>query len=102
MPYAMDEKQLPLELPKTDNFKPSGSGEGPLANLQDWINFAPRNKRDSRTMPTHASGALYYLRYMDPNHANTFADENALDYWGHVDVYIDSSEHADAHILYAC
>jgi leucyl-tRNA synthetase len=54
VPYAMKESELPLELPPSDNFKPSGNGEGPLANLQDWINFAPDLKRDSNTMPTHA------------------------------------------------
>ncbi|HNP08201.1 MAG TPA: class I tRNA ligase family protein, partial [Cyclobacteriaceae bacterium] len=67
MPYAMDEKDLPLELPDTNEFKSSGSGEGPLANLKDWINIGPNEKRDSNTMPTHAGAAWYFLRYMDPH-----------------------------------
>jgi leucyl-tRNA synthetase len=101
MPYAMEEKDLPLELPETDNFRPSGTGEGPLANLKDWIDFAPGKKRDSNTMPTHAGAAWYFLRYTDPKNDKAFADKKALDYWGQVDVYIGGSEHAVAHLLYA-
>ena len=101
IPYAMDVNFLPLQLPDSDNFKPSGTGEGPLANLKDWINFSPNKKRDSNTMPTHAGAAWYFLRYMDPHNENAFADKNALDYWNQVDVYIGGSEHAVAHLLYA-
>lgn len=101
MPYAMKESELPLELPPSNNFKPSGNGEGPLANLTDWINFSPDQKRDSNTMPTHAGAAWYFLRYMDPHNENAFADKKALDYWNQVDVYIGGSEHAVAHLLYS-
>jgi leucyl-tRNA synthetase len=101
MPYAMKESDLPLELPPSDNFKPSGNGEGPLANLTDWINFAADQKRDSNTMPTHAGAAWYFLRYMDPHNKTAFADPKALDYWNQVDVYIGGAEHAVAHLLYA-
>jgi leucyl-tRNA synthetase len=97
----MKDSELPLELPPSDNFKSAGNGEGPLANLKDWINFSPNAKRDSNTMPTHAGAAWYFLRYMDPHNANAFADKKALDYWGQVDVYIGGSEHAVAHLLYA-
>lgn len=101
MPYAMDEKDLPLELPDTNEFKSSGSGEGPLANLKDWINIGPNEKRDSNTMPTHAGAAWYFLRYMDPHNEKEFASKEALDYWNQVDVYVGGSEHAVAHLLYA-
>ena len=101
VPYAMKESELPLELPPSNNFKPSGNGEGPLANLKEWINFTPNAKRDSNTMPTHAGAAWYFLRYMDPHNTNAFADPKALDYWNQVDVYIGGSEHAVAHLLYA-
>jgi leucyl-tRNA synthetase len=101
MPYAMKESELPLQLPSSNNFKPSGTGEGPLANLSEWINFAPDQKRDSNTMPTHAGAAWYFLRYMDPHNQNAFADKKALDYWNQVDVYIGGSEHAVAHLLYS-
>ncbi len=101
IPYPMEEKDLPLELPDTSDFKPSGSGEGPLANLKDWINVEPGQKRDSNTMPTHAGAAWYFLRFMDPHNHKAFADRNALDYWNQVDVYIGGSEHAVAHLLYS-
>lgn len=101
MPYAMKDSELPLELPPSENFKSAGNGEGPLANLKDWINFAPGQKRDSNTMPTHAGAAWYFLRYMDPHNKNVFADKKALDYWQQVDVYIGGSEHAVAHLLYS-
>ncbi len=100
-PYAMDFKDLPLTLPDSDNFKPSGNGEGPLANLHDWIHFAPGQKRDSNTMPTHAGAAWYFLRYMDPHNTKEFASRESLDYWNQVDVYIGGSEHAVAHLLYS-
>lgn len=101
MPHAMKESELPLELPPLNNFKPSGTGEGPLANLPEWINFEPGKKHDSNTMPTHAGAAWYFLRYMDPHNTREFAGKEALDYWGQVDVYIGGSEHAVAHLLYA-
>jgi leucyl-tRNA synthetase len=101
MPYAMKESELPLTLPDSNNFKPSGNGEGPLANLNEWIHFAPDARRDSNTMPTHAGAAWYFLRYMDPHNPTAFADKKALDYWNQVDVYIGGSEHAVAHLLYS-
>jgi leucyl-tRNA synthetase len=101
IPYAMKDSELPLELPPSDNFKSAGNGEGPLANLTEWINFAPNQKRDSNTMPTHAGAAWYFLRYMDPHNDTVFADKKALDYWQQVDVYIGGSEHAVAHLLYS-
>jgi leucyl-tRNA synthetase len=97
----MKDSELPLELPPSDNFKSAGNGEGPLANLTDWIDFAPNQKHDSNTMPTHAGAAWYFLRYMDPHNENAFADKKALDYWQQVDVYIGGSEHAVAHLLYS-
>jgi leucyl-tRNA synthetase len=101
MPYAMDEKDLPLTLPDSNDFRPSGNGEGPLANLKDWINVSPTEKRDSNTMPTHAGAAWYFLRFMDPHNEKEFSSRKALDYWNQVDVYIGGSEHAVAHLLYA-
>ena len=101
MPYAMDEKDLPLELPPSNDFKPAGNGEGPLAKIKDWVIINEHQKRDTNTMPTHAGAAWYFLRYTDPHNDKVFADKNALDYWGQVDVYIGGSEHAVAHLLYA-
>ena len=101
IPYAMNDKDLPLELPPLDKFKSSGTGEGPLANAKDWIHLNGHEKRDSNTMPTHAGAAWYFLRFMDPHNTHSFADKKALDYWGQVDVYIGGAEHAVAHLLYA-
>jgi leucyl-tRNA synthetase len=99
--YAMDEKNLPLELPPLDDFRPSGTGEGPLANVKDWVWINKHEKRDTNTMPTHAGAAWYFLRYMDPHNDKEFAGKQELDYWNQVDVYIGGSEHAVAHLLYS-
>jgi leucyl-tRNA synthetase len=101
IPYAMDEKSLPLELPDSNHFRPSGTGEGPLANLKNWINISENERRDSNTMPTHAGAAWYFLRFTDPHNEKEFASREALNYWGQVDVYIGGSEHAVAHLLYS-
>ena len=101
VPYAMKESDLPLELPESNNFKPSGNGEGPLANLTKWVNLSEGKRRDTNTMPTHAGAAWYFLRYTDPHNNKAFADRKALDYWGQVDVYVGGSEHAVAHLLYS-
>ena len=101
IPYPMELKDLPLELPPSDDFKPSGTGEGPLAKVTDWVHINDREKRDTNTMPTHAGAAWYFLRYTDPHNDKVFADRKALDYWGQVDVYIGGAEHAVAHLLYS-
>ncbi len=101
IPYAMDEEELPLELPDSNDFRPSGTGEGPLANLTDWVHISADERRDTNTMPTHAGAAWYFLRFTDPHNDKAFASREALDYWGQVDVYIGGSEHAVAHLLYA-
>ena len=101
IPYAMEENELPLELPESNNFKSAGTGEGPLANLKEWVFFEPGKKRDTNTMPTHAGAAWYFLRYTDPQNRKEFAGRHALDYWNQVDVYIGGAEHAVAHLLYS-
>jgi len=101
IPYPMDENDLPLHLPLLDDFRPAGTGEGPLANVKDWVQISEHEKRDTNTMPTHAGAAWYFLRYMDPHNDRVFADKRNLDYWGQVDVYIGGSEHAVAHLLYS-
>lgn len=103
---AVDEKDLPLLLPITDDIKPSGTGESPLANLTDWINVVDKKtgkkgKRETNTMPQWAGSCWYYLRYIDPNNIEKFADYEKLKYWLPVDVYIGGAEHAVLHLLYA-
>ena len=99
------EDELPLELPKTDNIEPSGTGESPLANVEDWVNVYDENGRhglrETNTMPQWAGSSWYWLRYTDPHNNEEFASKEALDYWSPVDLYVGGDEHAVLHLLYA-
>ena len=99
------EDELPLRLPKTDDIKPSGTGESPLANLDDWVNVVDENgrhgKRDSNTMPQWAGSSWHFLRYVDPHNQAALADYNKLKQWLPVDLYVGGAEHAVLHLLYA-
>ena len=100
--YPLDEKELPLLLPETDEIKPGKDGEGPLTNLTEWINSSPiGGGREGATMPGYAGSSWYFLRYMDPHNSEVFADRTATDYWNQVDVYIGGTEHAVGHLLYS-
>lgn len=100
VPHDLPETDLPLELPHVDKYGPGPDGEGPLANIGDWIN-TPAGKRESSTMPGYAGSSWYFLSYMDPKNANTFCDRSASDYWNQVDVYVGGTEHAVGHLLYS-
>jgi leucyl-tRNA synthetase len=91
---------LPLELPHVDTYGPGAEGEGPLANITEWVN-TPQGRRETSTMPGYAGSSWYFLRYMDPNNANEFCDRKASDYWNQVDLYIGGTEHAVGHLLYS-
>lgn len=99
------ENQLPLTLPDTDQLEPSGTGESPLANIDDWVNVTDENgrhgKRDTNTMPQWAGSSWYFLRYIDPDNDEAIADPEKLKYWLPVDLYIGGAEHAVLHLLYA-
>ncbi|WP_295775940.1 leucine--tRNA ligase [uncultured Limosilactobacillus sp.] len=99
------EDELPLRLPKTDNLEPSGTGESPLANIEDWVNVYDENGRhglrETNTMPQWAGSSWYWLRYTDPQNKDAFASKKALDYWSPVDLYVGGAEHAVLHLLYA-
>ena len=99
------EDQLPLRLPKTDDIKPSGTGESPLANLTDWVNVVDENgrkgRRETNTMPQWAGSSWYYLRFIDPHNSERIADPDKLKDWLPVDLYIGGAEHATLHLLYA-
>ena len=97
---ADDKRQLPVELPMVENYKPGAEGEGPLANVEDWVN-TEAGKRETSTMPGYAGSSWYFLRYMDPNNDTEFASRNATDYWREVDLYIGGTEHAVGHLLYS-
>ncbi|MBG9366888.1 leucine--tRNA ligase [Streptococcus sp. NLN64] len=102
---AVPEDQLPLVLPKTDDIKPSGTGESPLANLTDWLEVTRedgvKGRRETNTMPQWAGSSWYYLRYIDPHNTEKLADEDLLKMWLPVDIYIGGAEHAVLHLLYA-
>ncbi|EFP62409.1 leucine--tRNA ligase [Erysipelotrichaceae bacterium AF15-26LB] len=101
---TVDIDELPLELPETKNFKPSGSGESPLAHCEDWLNVeidGVKGKRETNTMPQWAGSCWYYLRYIDPKNNDAIAAEELLKHWLPVDLYVGGAEHAVLHLLYA-
>ncbi|AKG04055.1 MULTISPECIES: leucine--tRNA ligase [Salimicrobium] len=103
---AVPEEDLPIELPKTTEIKPSGTGESPLANISDWVNVTDpetgmKGKRETNTMPQWAGSCWYYLRFIDSDNDETFADYEKLKKWLPVDIYIGGAEHAVLHLLYA-
>lgn len=101
VPYALEDKDLPVTLPHVENYKPGEEGEGPLANITDWVNIDADTKRETNTMPGYAGSSWYFLRYADPHNTSTFADRSATDYWNQVDVYVGGTEHAVGHLLYS-
>ena len=94
-------EDLPVELPDTDDFKPTAGGQSPLARITDFVTMSNGNTRETDTMPAVAGSSWYYLRYMDPNNADALASKEDIDYWQSVDLYVGGAEHAVAHLLYA-
>ncbi len=100
MPYVIDEKDLPLELPELNDFKPTGTGKSPLAKLTDWVH-TPNGERETDTMPGYAGSSWYFLRYMDPHNEKEFVSKEKENYWQDIDLYIGGAEHAVGHLLYS-
>jgi len=103
---AVPDSELPLVLPKTTEIRPSGTGESPLANIEDWVNVVDpvtgkKGRRETNTMPQWAGSCWYYLRYIDPKNDQALADPEKLKEWLPVDIYIGGAEHAVLHLLYA-
>ncbi|HRE58257.1 MAG TPA: leucine--tRNA ligase, partial [Candidatus Kapabacteria bacterium] len=106
---AMDYDELPLLLPELQEFKPSGTGESPLATVESWVQYYDKKtgktgKIETNTMPQWAGSCWYYLRYIDPKNINRFCDEEKEKYWmgeTGVDLYVGGTEHAVLHLLYA-
>ncbi len=103
---TVPEEELPLELPKTKDIKPSGTGESPLANIEEWVNVVHpetgmKGRRETNTMPQWAGSCWYYIRYIDPDNNDAIADPELLKRWLPVDIYIGGVEHAVLHLLYA-
>ena len=96
---------LPLVLPEMEEYKPSGTGESPLANAKDWLKVTLSDgeiaTRETNTMPQWAGSCWYYIRYIDPHNDKEIADKKLLDHWLPVDLYIGGAEHAVLHLLYA-
>ncbi len=93
----LDEKQLPLELPHVETYRPGPDGEGPLANIPEWV----AQQLETNTMPGYAGSSWYFLRYMDPHNDREFCNRRISDYWNQVDLYIGGTEHAVGHLLYS-
>ncbi|EPH69348.1 leucine--tRNA ligase [Enterococcus faecalis 20-SD-BW-06] len=103
---TVPESELPLRLPVTSDIRPSGTGESPLANIDEWVNVVDpetgmKGKRETNTMPQWAGSSWYYLRFIDPHNKNEIADFEKLKRWLPVDIYIGGAEHAVLHLLYA-
>lgn len=99
IPKLVDEKDLPVTLPEIDEYKPTETGEPPLARAKNW-NYNG-NAYELTTMPGWAGSSWYWFRYMDPKNATAFADKKEIDYWQDVDLYMGGSEHATGHLLYS-
>ncbi|GGB02748.1 leucine--tRNA ligase [Macrococcus hajekii] len=103
---TVPEEELPLMLPVTEHIKPSGTGESPLANIDEFVNVVDpktgmKGRRETNTMPQWAGSCWYYLRYIDPHNDEALADPEKLKEWLPVDLYIGGAEHAVLHLLYA-
>ena len=101
---TVDVDELPLELPATTNFKPSDTGERPLAHCTDWLSVeidGVKGTRETNTMPQWAGSCWYYIRYIDPKNDKAIGDPKLLEHWLPVDLYVGGAEHAVLHLLYA-
>ncbi len=96
----LTEADVPLELPHVDTYGPGPDGQGPLANIKEWVQTKD-GLRETSTMPGYAGSSWYFLRFMDAHNAETFCSREASDYWNQVDVYIGGTEHAVGHLLYS-
>ena len=100
------EDQLPLKLPEVDSYQPTGTGESPLAAIDEWVNTtcpvcgAPA-KRETNTMPQWAGSSWYFLRYVDSHNKEDLVSREKADKYLPVDMYIGGVEHAVLHLLYS-
>ncbi|MGH7991454.1 MAG: class I tRNA ligase family protein, partial [Limisphaerales bacterium] len=103
---ALPEKDLPALPPELTDYKPTATGEPPLARAKDWVNLPDGSTRETNTMPQWAGSCWYYLRYLDAKNNSAFVGKDAENYWmgdksAGVDLYIGGTEHAVLHLLYA-
>jgi leucyl-tRNA synthetase len=100
------EEQLPVELPDVESYEPTGTGESPLADIDEWVNTTcpkcgGKAKRETNTMPQWAGSSWYYLRYVDVDNDNELVSKEKAKEWLPVDMYVGGIEHAVLHLLYA-
>jgi len=100
------EQDLPVELPDVEEYEPTGTGESPLAAIDDWVKTkcpecGGEAKRETNTMPQWAGSCWYYLRYIDPKNTDEIFTKKKMQYWCPVDTYVGGAEHAVLHLLYA-
>ena len=101
---ALDDKDLPLVLPKLEDYAPSKNGDSPLERAKDWLEVeinGKKGKRETSTMPGSAGSSWYFLRYLDPNNNEMIADPKLIEHWMPVDLYIGGPEHAVGHLIYS-
>ena len=99
-PQALDESQLPLQLPEVDKFLPTETGEPPLGRAKGWVT-TDGYPLELNTMPGFAGSSAYYLRYMDPHNDKALVSHEANEYWRQVDLYVGGTEHATGHLIYS-
>ncbi len=102
--HALPEERLPLKLPELQDYKPTGTGEPPLAKATEWLETTLEGepaRRETNTMPQWAGSCWYYLRYIDPHNDQAPWDREKESYWMPVDMYVGGAEHAVLHLLYA-
>ena len=104
---SLSESELPVVPPPLEDYKPTGTGEPPLARAKEWVRYSDKALRETNTMPQWAGSCWYYLRFCDPQNDQRFVGEEAERYWmrgvkpGGVDLYVGGTEHAVLHLLYA-
>ena len=103
---AVPEEELPVTLPDVEKYEPTGTGESPLAGIEDWVNVkcpkcGGKAKRETNTMPQWAGSSWYYLRYIDPKNDKVLVDKDKEKYWSPIDFYVGGAEHATRHLIYA-
>lgn len=101
IPHTIPDDELPIVLPELDKIEPSDTGESPLKNAKEWLNYKGIGTMDTNTMPQWAGSCWYYLRYLDPNNQKELVEPNIAKEWLPVDFYIGGAEHAVLHLLYA-
>ena len=105
-PGWISDESLPVTLPDVEKYEPTGTGESPLAGIDDWVNTTcpkcgGQAKRETNTMPQWAGSSWYYLRYIDPKNDEALVDKDKEAYWSPVDFYVGGAEHATRHLIYA-